>query len=1138
MIKKPRTKTLDEQFEFSQNPAARSSHRAHGTLWSVTGIEDGETYSLRLYRKVGTDIDADLRRLLTSSLRKMRRVLASLNARENLVEALELVEDENEIGVLLADAGQPITHLPPSRLSNLKSRFFTNVGRALFWRNLIRVAEGLSCCHNAGIIHGNVRADSIFTFQGQEPDFRLGGYEACIHVASRETTVSKKVFGISRTVSFQKDWMDLGDTAQTLLGVNSENSPTLSMAEERLLNRLARPPRFERFDGLMITQEIKNVVSELERIGSSSQGELILYPSKKVQAESFADLSRGAISAEDTEALLSFVQDDLSGEHVRVEKRKPETDYVRIITDRAFYKVKLVDNQVGMIVRCDRRTDREGSLRTVDLIHVIRLTKNRREANERCRARGNGALSWNLVGQSVETTEQEELPVWYALILLEAFTLLREQFQIYPVETVTLGPDDEPGIIGLVPCTDHERDQRRQSFDLPPVAEAMNRHLQYDEGLPDWTLMQHDRLSRSQMRLPELAYYETRNINGRVVHVFVSSENISVDRKFFLRPKPDTGSERAIRRRLHNIVAAKNNTTLLRALDDPATVAADELLKNVAPPGTATPELDASKETAWNMIKEGRSLNVVVGPPGVGKTFLISQLIKSVLDLTPDARILVSAQSHETLANLETELKNTLLPAGKIVARVEKSKRERSKSALRNLSTSLLKDLLENSTDELAATQYHRITHALEDTPAVDTSLREKTLRDTESLLLRAADVTLATTNSMAIEEMIKDGDQFDWVFIEEAARANGSELVGPLLLGNRRVMIGDHNQLSPFEFEMRSEFYGLKKARILLQDARMRLDDVHELDPAVVNTLRTLIGNDDLCVDVLATAVRLEQPFRSIAEREHERSAERLRESSFCTTLTEQSRMHPAICELVSNVFYSANLQSSDRVTNRSSPVKSKSGFPSSPIVVLNLPTLSKVAKPSYEERDITSLANSSEVEAIWSALSQLHPASGLAKLPTLAILSPYSGQVKRIEQRIRKTQQKDGLLCGFQSPRDDGRFVFTVDSFQGGEADVVFVSLVRNNTHVGPRAVGFLQNRQRMNVLLSRARHKLILATSLEFIIGAVDGTDPEQLGTGKIGFLRTFVREIERLTGTTWEYNQPGATIIDLDDAGRPI
>jgi superfamily I DNA and/or RNA helicase len=106
--------------------------------------------------------------------------------------------------------------------------------------------------------------------------------------------------------------------------------------------------------------------------------------------------------------------------------------------------------------------------------------------------------------------------------------------------------------------------------------------------------------------------------------------------------------------------------------------------------------------------------------------------------------------------------------------------------------------------------------------------------RDTDNLLLRSSDVTLATTSSHFIEEMIADGEQFDWVIVEEAACANGAELIGALLLGNRRIMVGDHNQLSPFDAVQRQKFYDSARAAELLRDANKQLESISDLPPEV----------------------------------------------------------------------------------------------------------------------------------------------------------------------------------------------------------------------------------------------------------------------------------------------------------------
>jgi DNA polymerase alpha-associated DNA helicase A len=148
-----------------------------------------------------------------------------------------------------------------------------------------------------------------------------------------------------------------------------------------------------------------------------------------------------------------------------------------------------------------------------------------------------------------------------------------------------------------------------------------------------------------------------------------------------LAPNRLSGFERAIRRRLQNIVAARTNIELLRAIDDPAQVALVDVLRDIAGPSAAPAEMDASKKVAWESIASGKSINVVVGPPGVGKTYLISHLVKSILSQTPDARLLVSAQNHETLVQMEDELKKTLA-SGSIVVRVERLRSSEEVSSL------------------------------------------------------------------------------------------------------------------------------------------------------------------------------------------------------------------------------------------------------------------------------------------------------------------------------------------------------------------------------------------------------------------------------------------------------------------------
>jgi superfamily I DNA and/or RNA helicase len=79
-----------------------------------------------------------------------------------------------------------------------------------------------------------------------------------------------------------------------------------------------------------------------------------------------------------------------------------------------------------------------------------------------------------------------------------------------------------------------------------------------------------------------------------------------------------------------------------------------------------------------------------------------------------------------------------------------------------------------------------------------------------EALIMRAANLVFATTNSADLERLVEERGQFDWAIIEEAGKATGGELIMPLLLSHRRLMIGDHKQLPP---------YGADKLEALLSE-------------------------------------------------------------------------------------------------------------------------------------------------------------------------------------------------------------------------------------------------------------------------------------------------------------------------------
>ena len=57
------------------------------------------------------------------------------------------------------------------------------------------------------------------------------------------------------------------------------------------------------------------------------------------------------------------------------------------------------------------------------------------------------------------------------------------------------------------------------------------------------------------------------------------------------------------------------------------------------------------------------------------------------------------------------------------------------------------------------------------------------------------------------------------------------------------------------------------------------------------------------------------------------------------------------------------------------------------------------------------------------------------------------------------------------------------TVDSFQGKEKDIVIFNCVRSNKF---KSVGFMQDKRRLNVAITRARHAMVFVGNSETMKG----------------------------------------------------
>jgi hypothetical protein len=789
--------------------------------------------------------------------------------------------------------------------------------------------------------------------------------------------------------------------------------------------------------------------------------------------------------------------------------------------------------------------------------HAVRQPIQAEGLREATRLRdrlGPDALDWSSFAAPTELEDLDRVEtIQTALNLVEIVDTVVKAFEIFPIEvlqTVVESGGRRLAVIRALP--ESERDKIAKKIGLLETASALRRLFGEDhrDAARQWRISRSSDLGSSRYDDIVATFVDVVSYKGADAYQFEVDDDVAEDLQLYLRADSETGTERVVDRHLAAIRALETRVDLTEMLDDPWRVRTST---NDAIDESNFDDLDGPKQVALRAIWNTRPSFFVVGPPGVGKTKLATEFIWRRYNVTAP-RILLSSQGHDALDNLQRETKKALAERGigdAIVVRSPSlSRKKKTQDDAPIVSARYLEQLSQSSmVSEAPQGQRERVAALVQEnrqangvrgqgrkgtaSTFVPEDIRTG-LRAMDNLVLDGADIVIAAANSSEIERLVEAREQFDWVIIEEAAKATGPELIGPMMLSNRRLLIGDHRQLPPF---------GADRIGKILQDHSLvetTLDIAEQyigslLRNGEIEGLQTLRAVPEKLREVGMLAYRLLEPFRTVVEEDEKRLEANESHRRVSATLTEQRRMDPVIAEVVSQAFYGGNLGTAkkrrDEAESKPMPFVHRSPLPLSPIVVVDFPHVNATASRQGLERGRPRWHNPSEIESVVDVL-RLVRAGEAEKPPTLAVLSPYSAQVERLTERIGSAIKSGELahLRDFRSVRDDGQgFVGTVDSFQGSEADLVVMSLVRNNEGSGSSALGFLRDRRRMNVAISRAKWKLVFVGSLQFLEEAVRGVNPDsEKEKHELDFLTTMIAQIKLASGKK-RNGVPLATIL---------
>jgi uncharacterized protein len=177
---------------------------------------------------------------------------------------------------------------------------------------------------------------------------------------------------------------------------------------------------------------------------------------------------------------------------------------------------------------------------------------------------------------------------------------------------------------------------------------------------------------------------------------------------------------------------------------------------------------------------------------------------------------------------------------------------------------------------------------------------------------------------------------------------------------------------------------------------------------------------------------------------------------------LDRSRRMHPDVCDFISQVVYAGRLSSIDECASQS--IESGGGLTGTGLRYLPVEHEGN-ARSSPEEADV--IANAIAAMLDGGRFTDQDRETRELTLDDILVVTPYNAQVRCLRERL-----------------PDGARVGTVDKFQGQEAPVVFFSMATSSGAEIPRNVEFLFSRNRLNVAISRAQCLAVLVASPELL------------------------------------------------------
>ena len=613
----------------------------------------GEPVVLKYWEKTGSPIDKDLSEIWRHEMRQADRVRAYPGADEVVVQVEGSGETADAFFFAMPGDLAPLQRaIQINRPDHWLKNLLAPRQRIVLWRNIRRLAAALGAVHGQGLVHGRIGPSAVFTAARDIADFRLGGFEWCVRIADVSNAPIGRIAvnrGTPVILSFVDDWRALGKLAANLLGIDQRSLdeeeilfdngyPSLSLypAEVDIIRWMIEPERHREIDSEVVCKRVDVILEELEVGALEDNGRYVLTLRLGEKSRLTAILrliSDDAFDPEEVDKQIEFVRSDFS---TGVELVRMADGGLVLETETLAYILRPMRQpqieETWQVASCDLAKPRAeffAGRRTVTTLPANRIEIVRyAAAARRLQELRVDALDWTRAFSEEEAVEDPSLTVRRGLLLAQVTEALFRVAEIIPVSIVEKGRAGGAQTVQLVARVEDQRARLMEALGVAGPGPLLRRLFEQEQADIDatWELSESGALGRSGRHNAGVRFLRTVRKDDRRLYEFKCDGVLPPTAYLYLRQADDAGTEGALRRRLRVLATLATQQELSMMLDNPRArlrTYRDPLVEDAA-----FAKLDDSKKAALRSIWTTGPGQFVVGPPGVGKTRLVAEIVE------------------------------------------------------------------------------------------------------------------------------------------------------------------------------------------------------------------------------------------------------------------------------------------------------------------------------------------------------------------------------------------------------------------------------------------------------------------------------------------------------------------------------